>query len=119
VRGQTRSGAARRVLAWIRCGVPLFNQDLLQKFELIAPSSEYQSCRSHYLLQFLQRLVGVFSQWFLQERLANFECRPVLVNRSCWHLSKFFTNFLSKFEMSIYMKVVSLDKLENFRIGRF
>jgi hypothetical protein len=34
-------------------------------------------------------------------------------------LSKFFTNFLSKFEMPIYMKVVSLDKRDNFRIGRF
>jgi hypothetical protein len=28
-------------------------------------------------------------------------------------------NFLSKFEMPIYKKVVSLDKLDNFRIGRF
>jgi hypothetical protein len=31
----------------------------------------------------------------------------------------FFTNSHSKFEMPIYMKVVSLDKLNNFRIGRF
>jgi hypothetical protein len=30
-----------------------------------------------------------------------------------------FTNFLPKFEMPIYMKVVSLNKLENFLIGRF
>jgi hypothetical protein len=30
-----------------------------------------------------------------------------------------FTNFLSKFEMPIYMKVVSLDKLDNFHIDRF
>jgi hypothetical protein len=34
-------------------------------------------------------------------------------------LSKFFTNFLSKFEMPIYVKVVSLDKLDNFHIGIF
>jgi hypothetical protein len=30
-----------------------------------------------------------------------------------------FTFFLSKFEMPIYMKVVSIDKLDNFHIGRF
>jgi hypothetical protein len=41
-----------------------------------------------------------------------FECRHVLVNRSCCRLTTFFTNFHSKFEMPIYMKVVSLDKLE-------
>jgi hypothetical protein len=34
-------------------------------------------------------------------------------------LTKFFTNFLSKSEMPIYMKVVSLDKLDNFHIARF
>jgi hypothetical protein len=27
--------------------------------------------------------------------------------------------FLSKFEMSIYMKVVSLNKMDNFPKGRF
>jgi hypothetical protein len=32
------------------------------------------------------------------------------VNRSCWQLTMFFTNFLSKFEMPIYMKVVSPDE---------
>jgi hypothetical protein len=30
-----------------------------------------------------------------------------------------FTNFYSKFEMPIYMKVVSLNKLDNFHKGRF
>jgi hypothetical protein len=30
-----------------------------------------------------------------------------------------FTNFHSKFEMPICMKVVSLNKLDNFHIGRF
>jgi hypothetical protein len=30
-----------------------------------------------------------------------------------------FILFHPKFEMSIYMKVVSLDKLDNFHIGRF
>jgi hypothetical protein len=34
-------------------------------------------------------------------------------------LTKFFTLFHSKFEMSFYMKVVSLEKLDNFHIGRF
>jgi hypothetical protein len=61
----------------------------------------------------------VFSQRILQERLANFECRPVSRNRRYWQLTKFFTNFQSKFEMPIYMKVVSLNKLDNFHFGRF
>jgi hypothetical protein len=34
-------------------------------------------------------------------------------------VTMFFANFHSKFEMPIYMKVVSLDKLDNFHIGRF
>jgi hypothetical protein len=34
-------------------------------------------------------------------------------------LSKFFTPFHSKFEMPIYMKVVPLNKLDNFHKGRF
>jgi hypothetical protein len=38
---------------------------------------------------------------------------------SFWRLTKFFTLFHSKFEMPIYMKVVFLDKLNNFHIGRF
>jgi hypothetical protein len=32
---------------------------------------------------------------------------------------KFFTNFHSEFEMPIYMKVVSLNKMDNFHKGRF
>jgi hypothetical protein len=36
-----------------------------------------------------------------------------------WRLTKFFTNFHSKFEMPIYMKVVSLNKMDNFHKGRF
>jgi hypothetical protein len=55
----------------------------------------------------------------LQERRANFECRPVLENRRYWRLTKFFTLFCSKFEMPIYMKVVSLDEMDNFHKGRF
>jgi hypothetical protein len=51
--------------------------------------------------------------------LPNFECRLVSVNRRYWRLTKVFTNFHSKFEMPIYMKVVSLDKLDNFHKGRF
>jgi hypothetical protein len=34
-------------------------------------------------------------------------------------LSKFFMLFHSKFEMPVYMKVVSLNKLDNFHKGRF
>jgi hypothetical protein len=34
-------------------------------------------------------------------------------------LTTFFTNFHSKLGMPIYMKVASLDKLDNFHIGRF
>jgi hypothetical protein len=34
-------------------------------------------------------------------------------------LSKFFVHFHSKFEMPIYMKVVSLNKLDNVHKGRF
>jgi hypothetical protein len=34
-------------------------------------------------------------------------------------VNRVFTNFLSKFEMPIHMKVVFLDKLDTFRIGRF
>jgi hypothetical protein len=34
-------------------------------------------------------------------------------------LTKFFTKFHSKFEIAIYMKVVSLNKLDNFHFGRF
>jgi hypothetical protein len=30
-----------------------------------------------------------------------------------------FANFPSKFEMPIYMKVVSLNKMDNFHKGRF
>jgi hypothetical protein len=55
----------------------------------------------------------------LQERRAKFECRQVPVNRRCCQLIKFFTNFHSKFEMPIYMKVVSLNKMDNFHKGRF
>jgi hypothetical protein len=49
----------------------------------------------------------------LQERLANIECRHVSVRKSCWQVTKFFTLFRSKFEMPIYMKVVSLNKMDN------
>jgi hypothetical protein len=34
-------------------------------------------------------------------------------------LTKFFTLFRSKFEMPIYMKVVSLNKMDNFHKGIF
>jgi hypothetical protein len=34
-------------------------------------------------------------------------------------LTKFFPLFRSKFEMPIYMKVVYLNKMDNFHKGRF
>jgi hypothetical protein len=61
----------------------------------------------------------VFFQWTLHKLLPNSECRSVSVDRRYWRLIKFFTNFPSKFEMPIYMKVVSLDILDNFHKGRF
>jgi hypothetical protein len=55
----------------------------------------------------------------LHNRLANFECKLVSVNRRYCQSIKFFTFFLSKFGMPLYMKVVSLNKLDNFHKGRF
>jgi hypothetical protein len=55
----------------------------------------------------------------VQERRANFECQSVLENRRYCQSIKFFTNFHPKFEMPIYMKVVSLNKMDNFDKGRF
>jgi hypothetical protein len=51
--------------------------------------------------------------------LVNFECHSVSVNRRYCPLGKFFTFFYSKFEMPIYMTVMSLNKLDNFHKGRF
>jgi hypothetical protein len=39
-------------------------------------------------------------------------------NRGYYQSIEFFTNFHSKFEMPIYMKVVSLNKMDNFHKGR-
>jgi hypothetical protein len=61
----------------------------------------------------------VFSQRILHKLQLNFECRHVSVNRRCSQLTKFFTYFHSKLEMPIYIKVVSLNKLDNFPKGRF
>jgi hypothetical protein len=63
--------------------------------------------------------LGCFSQRILHNQLPNFEYHHIPVNRRCWQLTTFFTNFLSKFEMPICRKVVLLNKLDNFRIGRF
>jgi hypothetical protein len=41
------------------------------------------------------------------------------VNRSCWQFTTFFTFFLSKLEMPIYRKVVSLEKLDIFILVDF
>jgi hypothetical protein len=48
-----------------------------------------------------------------------FEYHSVSRIRRCWQLTKISTLFHSKLEMPSYMKVVSLDKLDNFHIGRF
>jgi hypothetical protein len=45
--------------------------------------------------------------------------QSVSVNRRYWQLTKISTLFHSKLEMPSYMKVVSLNKLDNFHIGRF
>jgi hypothetical protein len=43
----------------------------------------------------------------------------VPMNSTRLQLTKFFTLFHSKFEMPPKSKVVSLEKLDNFYIGRF
>jgi hypothetical protein len=60
----------------------------------------------------------VFFRRILQEPRANFECRSILKNRRYCQSIKFFTNFHPKFEMPIYMKVVSPNKMDNFHKGR-
>jgi hypothetical protein len=60
----------------------------------------------------------VFCPRILHKLLTNFECRHGSVNRRYCQLTKFFTFFRSKFEMPIYMNVVSLNKLDNFHKGR-
>jgi hypothetical protein len=61
-----------------------------------------------------QKGYRVFSQWILQVRRANIECRSVLENKRYCQSIKFFTNFHTKLEMTLYMKVVSLNKMDNF-----
>jgi hypothetical protein len=41
------------------------------------------------------------------------------VNRRYYQSIEFFTNFHPKFEMPSYMKVVFLNKMDNFHKGRF
>jgi hypothetical protein len=48
---------------------------------------------------------------------ANFECQPVLLNSEPFPCNQIFKLFHSKFEMPIYMKVVSLNKMDNFHKG--
>jgi hypothetical protein len=60
-----------------------------------------------------------FSTVFLHKLLPNFECHSIPVNSNYWQLTKFSTLFHSKFKMPPNMKVVSLEKLDNFYIGRF
>jgi hypothetical protein len=44
---------------------------------------------------------------------------PNSAHMSVYSLYQFFTNFPSKFGMPFNKKVVSLEKLDNFHIGRF
>jgi hypothetical protein len=69
------------------------------------------------LYHFQKGYIGFFSTEFAKT-VANFECQPVFMNRRCWPWSKFFMPFHSKFELPIYMKVVSLNTLDNFPKGR-
>jgi hypothetical protein len=55
----------------------------------------------------------------LHKLLPNFECHSILVNSTRLQLTKFSTIVHSEFAMPSNMKVVSLEKLENFYIGRF
>jgi hypothetical protein len=48
---------------------------------------------------------------------ANFVCQPVLLNSEPCPCNQIFKLFHSKFEMPIYMKVVSLNKMDNFHKG--
>jgi hypothetical protein len=61
----------------------------------------------------------VFFSTVLHKMHLKFEGHSVSRNRRCWTLTKISTLFHSKLEMPSYMKVVSLDKLDNFHIGRF
>jgi hypothetical protein len=69
------------------------------------------------LYKFQKGYMG-FSPQILNYTVANFECQPVcLNNRSClWN--QFLKIFHSKFEMPIYTKGVSLNKMDNFHKGR-
>jgi hypothetical protein len=65
------------------------------------------------------KAIRCFSQRNLHKVHPKLECQSVSMNRRCWQLTKISTRFPSKLEMPSYRKVVSLDKLDNFRIGRF
>jgi hypothetical protein len=65
------------------------------------------------------KALGCFSPQILHKLLPTFECRHVSMNRRYCQSTKFFTNFHSKLEMPIYMKVVSLNKLDNFQKAKF
>jgi hypothetical protein len=65
------------------------------------------------------KAIRCFAQQVWHKMYPKFECHSVLMNKRCWQLTKISTLFHSKLEMTTYMKVVSLDKLDNFYIGRF
>jgi hypothetical protein len=70
------------------------------------------------LYNFYKGRIVFFSRDFAQIT-AKLWMSPCLGEQEMMSVDQFFTNFLSKFEMPIYMKVVSLEKLEDFHIGRF
>jgi hypothetical protein len=69
------------------------------------------------LYNFQKGYRGFFSTDF-ELHSCHFECQPVWLNsRSCL-CNQFSKLFHSKFEMPIYMKIVSLNKMDNFHKGR-
>jgi hypothetical protein len=112
-----RHGAERDrpVLVLLSIGLNTNNSKILNRS---AQNFEYESVDLTTPTTFTKAIWG-FSPQNWQKKLANIECHLVLVNRRYCQWTKFFTFSPSKFEMPIYMKVVSLNKLDNFHKGRF
>jgi hypothetical protein len=60
-----------------------------------------------------------FGERFSQERVAKLEFFSLHQQMQFLPLTTFLTNFHSKFEMPQIMKMASLEKMQNFCIGRF
>jgi hypothetical protein len=110
---------ARRRPARDCVAVPCFERVKLQKNCIEVLQVVNRKVEDLTILYHFHKGRMVFFSTDFAQTAAKLECRHVSVDRRYWRLTKFFTNFLSKFEMSIYMKVVSLNKLDNFHIGIF